>query len=234
MIELANEAVCSIEEWSTYLDFKCPCIIPFNDQYRCALEYSSDEGLQTEQRCVEGEQHEAIVRPAGCILENNGPTINLSAVNKLALIDILHIKWIEYLRFHPSDRWLNTAMIAYPEDPPGAWPVILIPVCKVQEDQVQEIYTAAKCFTPAVDCEGPPVFAIKGILEFLQAYHVQFIVGTVDCWNFELNEQEGLPLCMVAFKASPQVGDAFAYFVNRYGGSLRPESRRGWCIFESE
>lgn len=236
MIELANEELCSIEEWSTYIDFKCPCIVPFKGRHHCALEYSGDEGLQTRWRNVGGENCEEIVRSTRCVLNNSGPTVNLSAEEKPSLIDTLNIKWIEYLRFHPTDGWLGSAMLEYPEDPRETWPVVLIPICKVTEGQVQEIYTTAKCFTPAVDNGGPPVFALKGILEFLQAHHVESIIGAIDRWNFKLDEQEGLPLCTVAFKADTQIGDAFAYFVNRYGGSLQQKNEglyRGWCIFES-
>jgi len=124
-------------------------------------------------------------------------------------------------------------MIFYPDDPPGTWPVVLIPVCETSESHELELYTTAKCFTSAVDSGDIPLFAYKGILELLHAYRVEAMIGTVDCWNFPLDEQEGLPLCMIALKVNSSIGKTFSFFVDRYGGTLRIEKKYDWCFFES-
>lgn len=247
MIELIDSRLCSVDEWGTYLDFKCPCLIPLNNQQYCALDYFGDRGIQTAWFSTELENiargelpgsdwSRAILRPAECIRnQTSDPAIELSTNEKETLIHVLHLKWVAYLRFHPQASWLDSAMVEYPKDPPGMWPVVLIPICKVINNKITEAYATARCFTPEIDDNGDlPVFAYKGGLEFLQSHHIESMVGTIDRWNYNLDEQVGLPLCSLAIEADASIGEAFARFICRYGGCIRMETRNGWCLFQSE
>lgn len=248
MIELMNSRLCSVENWSTCLDSKCPCLIPFNGIHYCALGYFGDQGprtawydteydqLETGSRRPNNSYYLTILRPMECTRnQTESPSIVLSAEEKEAFIHDLHLKWIEYLRFHPEDSWLDVTMVAYPEDPPEQWPVVCIPVCRIQDDVIVEVYTTLRCFTPEVDNNGEtPVFAHKGVLEFLLAHRIECVVGTIDRWNFKLDEQEGLPLSTMAAKMDIDIGKAFVFFVERFGGTLRAEQHGDWCLFQSD
>jgi len=245
MIELVSKKLCSVEDWATCLDFKCPCLIPLKDIHHCALGYFGDLGSRlawynTEfDKLITGERPSddyctTILRPIECIRnQTKGPNIELSATDKKALIHTLHLKWIAHLRYHPEDSWLDTAMVAYPEDPPEKWPVVFIPVCDLEEGKIVKVHTTLRCFTPEVDNGETPVFARKGVLEFLLAHNIEHVIGTIDRWNFSLDEQEGLPLSTIAARIDIDVGGAFAFFVGRFGGTLRVEKHHNWCIFRS-
>lgn len=247
MIELVSGKLCSVEDEGTCLDFRCPCLIQFNSIHYCALGYFCDRGPQTawyniEYRALKAgdrpndEYYQAVLRPTECIRnQTEGPNIELSAREKEALIHDLHLKWIGYLRFHPEDSWLDATMVAYPEDPPEQWPVVCIPVCNVKADKLTRAYTTLRCFTPEIDNNGDtPVFAYKGVLEFLLVHRIEYVIGTIDRWNYKLDEQEGLPLSTVAAKMDIDTGRAFVYFVERFGGSLRVEQHDNWCLFQSD
>lgn len=247
MIKLVSKKLCSIEGQGIYLDFKCPCLIPRNDIHYCALDYFDDQGPQmagynTERgeliysRTSNDNYSSAILRPMECTKnQTESPNIMLSAMEKESLIHNLHLKWIAYLRFHPEDSWLDTTMVDYPEDPPEQWPVVYIPVCSTKDSSITEMYTTLRCFTPEVDNNGEtPVFAHRGVLEFLLAHRVEFVIGTIDRWNFKLDEQEGLPLSSIAAKMDINIGKAFTFFVERFGGNLFVECHNNWCIFQSE
>lgn len=247
MIELVSEKLCSVEDGCTCIDFKCPCLIQFSGIHYCTLGYFGDRGPRTawynteHGELITGERpdndyHLTVLRTSRCI-ENQmgGSYIELSGEDKEALIHDLHLKWIEYLRFHPEDSWLDPTMVAYPEDPPEQWPVVCIPICNVDTDKITEVYTTLRCFTPEIDNNGDtPVFAYKGVLEFLLAHRIEYVIGTIDRWNFRLDEQEGLPLSTVAAKMDINIGKAFVFFVERFGGSLRVEQRDNWCLFQSD
>lgn len=246
MIQLLSKRLCSVECEGTCIDSKCSCLIPLNDIHYCALGYFGGQGPRRAWYDKESQEIsykektkvcncEAISRPWDCIKKTgDSPLIELSVANKETLIGSLHRKWIEYLRFHPEDSWLDSSMIEYPEDPPKLWPIVYIPVCHLKEGSIARIYTTLHCFTPEVDKNGEiPVFARKGILEFLLAYQVEGIIGTIDRWNFTLDEQEGLPLSTIAAKISIDIGKAFAFFVGRFGGALSVTQHGEWCIFES-
>lgn len=247
MIELVSKGLCGVEDWDTCLDFKCPCLIPFNGICYCALGYFGDQGPRTAwynteygdliyDRKPKGAYYTATLRPMECTRnQTESPNIELSVIEKESLIHDLHLKWIAYLRFHPEDSWLDQMMVTYLKDPPELWPVVYIPVCSIKDDSITEIYTTIRCFTPEIDHNGEtPVFARKGVLEFLLAHRVECIIGTIDRWNFELDEQEGLPLSTVAIKMDINIGKAFTFFVERFGGALRVEQRDTWCVFQSE
>jgi len=197
--------------------------------------YNTEEGEITLQQ-PEGSDGwlPAIQRPQKCNEDHNGEPFNLTANEKEKLIEALHAMWIFYLRFHADDCWADPDMVFYKDDPPEKWPVVLVPICDVKDDQVIKVHRTGMCFTPEVDNGDPPVFSRKGVLEFLQAHRIEFIVGTIDRWNFDLGEQEGLPLCTIAFKAEPSIGQAFAFFIGKFSSDLRMLHKNGWCFFESE
>lgn len=245
MIELVNGELCSVEGLDTCLDFKCPCLIQLNNAHYCSLDYFGCQEPRTAwyntefDKLITGKRPNAdycptILRPIECVRnQTNGPNIELAATDKKALIHNLHLKWIAHLRCHPEDSWLDTAMVAYPEDPPEKWPVIFIPMCNIEDGKIVEVNTTLRCFTPEVDNGETPVFARKGVLEFLLAHRIEYVIGTVDRWNFTLDEQEGLPLSTIAAKMDIDVGNAFVFFVERFGGTLRVEKHYNWCMFQS-
>jgi len=76
------------------------------------------------------------------------------------------------------------------------------------------------------------------VAEFLQAFCVEFIVGSV---SEEVTEESweqgggGIPLNMIAFKGPEILAAGFANFIENLGGSLRwDDSHDGRCKFESE
>jgi len=240
MIELSDRRLCCAAQG-------CPCLIYSRGWPYCALDYFSIHDAEevwynSETGAIASEQHEdcnewlpAIQRPQKCIEAHGGESfIDLTASEKERLIEALNAMWIFYLRFHPDDCWADPNMVFYKDDPPETWPVVLVPICDVKEDQVIKVHSTGMCFTPEVDDGCSPVFSRKGVLEFLQAHRIEFIVGTIDRWNFDLDEQEGLPLCTIAFKAEPSVGKAFVFFIGKFGSSLRMQHKDGWCFFESE
>jgi len=240
MIELIDQRLCRAQQG-------CPCLIYSSGWPCCALDYFSIHDAEevwynTETGEITSEQHKgqdgwfsAIQRPRKCIEAHSEEVfIDLTASEKEGLIEALHILWIVYLRFHPDDCWADPDMVFYKDDPPETWPVVLVPICDVKDDCVTKVHSTGKCFTPEVDDGDPPVFSRKGVLEFLQAHRIEFMVGTIDRWNFDLDEQEGLPLCTIAFKAAPSIGKAFVFFIDKFGSSLRMQHKNGWCFFESE
>lgn len=245
MIELGTEELCSVGGQDTCLDFKCPCLIQLNTAHYCSLNYFGVKEPQTAwyntetDNLIKGERPNgdyqlAILRPIECVRnQTKGPDIELSATDKEALIHNLHLKWIAHLRYHPDDSWLDDTMVAYPNDPPEKWPVVFIPICNIKKGKIVKVHTTLHCFTPEVDNGETPVFSHKGIIEFLLAHKVEYVIGTVDRWNFTLDEQEGLPLCTIAARIDLNVGSAFEYFVGRFGGTLRVEKHYNWCIFRS-
>ncbi len=248
MIELVNKDLCCVDDLGTGFDFKCPCLIRLNNSRYCALDYFSahppqtawysheykDLAIQTTGERPSVDHYPTILRPAECIRnQGEGPFIELSVVEKEALMHNLHLKWIAHLRYHAEDNWLDSTMVAYPDDPPEKWPVIFIPICNIKEGDIVEGYTTLRCFTPEVDNGDTPVFEHKGIVEFLLAHNIEHVIGTVDRWNFQLDEQEGLPLCAIAARIDIDVGLAFECFVGRFGGTLSVEKHYNWCIFRS-
>lgn len=241
MIELTNQELCWAQQG-------CPCLLYSSEQPHCALDYfnihdaeevwyNTDTGEITLERLEDSDEGlPAIQRPRKCIEAHNEEQepFNLTADEKEKLIEALHTMWVFYLRFHPDDCWTDPDMVFYKDDPPETWPVVLIPICDVEDDQVIKVHSTGMCFTPEVDNGEPPVFSRKGVLEFLQAHRIEFIVGTVDRWNFDLDEQEGLPICTIAFKAEPSIGRAFAFFIGKFSSDLRMRHKNGWCFFESE
>lgn len=248
MFELINPQLCCIEETSSYctagISCGCPCMLATRGRFNCVLDYFEDQAPKevwySEIDTVSSVPAEpfdwvkAVARPPRCIASHGDKYyIELCPEEKEVIIEVLHNKWIEHLRYHTEDSWVHAEMVVYDGDPPESWPVVLIPICSVDSNGLERIYTAAKCFTPAVD-QGETVFAKKGVLEFLQAHHIENLVGAIDNWNFQLDEQEGLPLASLAFKAHQPIGKAFTTFVTRYGGSIKMREKGGWCFFDSE
>jgi len=239
MIKLTDPRFCNSNEG-------CPCLVYSSGKPYCILDYfnahntkevwyNTETGEDAPERPSNGDEwHLTVSRPEKCIEDHGEAPFSLAAAEKEEVIEALHNMWVIHLKSHPEDYWVDIDMVFYKDDPSGTWPVVLIPICDVEDNDVTRAHNIGKCFTPEVDDdEDPPVFARKGVLEFLQAHCLEFIVGTIDRWNFDLDEQEGLPLSMIAFRAESSIGKAFAFFINKFDGSLRMKHKDGWCFFTS-
>jgi len=147
--------------------------------------------------------------------------------------------WEQHLTDHPEDEWMQDYVLSYPnEEIP-----VLIPICTLESEEwllVEDAFDDLKQFGTSCGNAGCySVFGKPGALEFLQAFGVEFIVGSVSKEYLEevgwAQRGEGVPLNMVAFKGSEELAAGFANFVGTLGGSLRwDDSSDGQCLFESE
>jgi hypothetical protein len=158
----------------------------------------------------------------------------------LKLIKSYHDRWIEHLGENSSDIWMQEATIFHSDDIP-----ILVPICKVDREdgftEIVERYDDLRFFgTSCGSTSCSEVFSRPGIVEFLQAHAVEFLVGAVaedyiDDLYHSREVEKGVPLGMIAFSGSEELAEAFANIVGHYGGSLRwDDSSDGQCVFESE
>jgi hypothetical protein len=152
--------------------------------------------------------------------------------------------WDKFVEVNTSSRFLGEVLRRTcgfnPEcgDQIEQFPILAIPVTELERPNN---YIVAKRDDLAVfgtDCGKTPeaykVFGEKGIIEFLVGFKVDFVFGCLRNDEDVDIAHVGIPLGALAFQAGSRVGEAFAYVVNEYGGSLRYEDYQYWCVFESE
>lgn len=169
--------------------------------------------------------------------------------------------WEEYKERNPDHVFIEDTLRHYAGyyqdygDKPEAFPVLCVPVTELEypRDLVDwsnyqsdvDLWLCIDIINQrddlkvfGVSCGKIPssykIFGERGILELLTGFKIDCVFGCIS--NNEDTEMEhvGIPFGAIAFRADLKVGEAFAYMVNIYGGGLRHEYCKGWCIFESE
>jgi len=182
----------------------------------------------------------------------------MTVEERKALIEKYQKLWDDHKAANPNDLHIEAQVRSaagfFPKlgDEPEDYPVLYIPVVELEnlKDsdwwflEVSKQYDDLKYF--GTHCGSIPeaytVLGMKEVRDFLASFKIAFIVGCVPAGVTEDNETEyaGIPLGAIAFRADgfdisiAQIGEAFSYFINQRGGSLRCEHHEDWCVFESE
>ena len=160
---------------------------------------------------------------------------------KLHLVKACRDRWRNHLLSHPEDQWMEDYTSSWRDE--DRHMVGLIPVAEWNDPEDREFgipgerqYGYVNEFGTACGNESSSnVFLRAGIVEFLWASCIEFIVALIDDEQFELEHEPGIPLGMIAFRAPSELAPVFANLVEMHGGSLRWDDSTGdQCLFESE
>jgi len=180
----------------------------------------------------------------------------MTVEERKALIEKYQKLWADHKVANPSDIHIEAHVRSmagfFPRygDKPEDYPVLCIPVAEIENLkgsdwwflEVLKQYDDLKYFGTRCGRIPDAYTVLQEAIDFLASFKIGFIVGCVPEGVSKDNETEymGIPLGAMAFRADgfdipiAQIGEAFAYFINQHGGSLRCEHHEDWCIFESE
>lgn len=250
MLRLFHPSICCAD---SNKNLHCPCAVQVKGTWRCTSGFRSIaldmygwycyETARLFQGLGDGKpkgayEYEAVVlRPDICKEDLGRLPEFLTVEEKIGLLKQLHWLWLSLLRTNNDLSWIEqtaevTRLSTDALSLKTQWPLVLIPI---------EQHSAIRAFTSEVDTlydESPPLFWPMGPLDFLRSHNVQYVIATLNCDDFCLNEQHGIPIRRMVFKAPAIVGQAFVHFAANYGGCFTPitgdKYPEHWCVLESE